>query len=119
MKCINYMNVGHLFVLLVAITNTGCSRPATPASAPSQNITIGGVIVGYDVLVELPSGGFVGITDGSNVQQEGKSFELKGGTFQVNGESFGEIAKGDKVKIEQSGHVYVNGKPREPVIKTQ
>lgn len=109
--CLRFAN---WFILLLVLFVAGCSKPPSPAPALSQNITITGII-NYDVVIELPSGGLLGIAEGSTIQQDGKSFELKGGTLRMNGESFGDVTKGDKVKLEQSGRLLVNGKPRDPV----
>ena len=101
-------------MVLVAILLAGCSEAPSSAPAPSPIITITGVI-NYDVAIELQSGGIVGISEGSTIQLDGSSFELKGGRLRINGKAFGDIAKGDKVKIEQSGRLLVNGKPRDAV----
>lgn len=64
--------------------------------------------------VELPSGSTLGMSNNFTVATEGANLSLKDDILHIDGKSYGKVAKGDKVKLEKSGKVLVNGDERKP-----
>lgn len=93
-----------VFVVVVALA--GCSK-----SEPPINIDIG-----RSVSVEFPNGGslVLGLTGEVKAKNSGVDVLLKDGRVSIDGKDYGTLKAGDKVKIEASGKVTVNGEERRP-----
>jgi hypothetical protein len=100
-----------LFATLLAAA--GCSSSTPPPAAPAVPVKFMGSLK-YEVGLELPPNTFVGLTDGFSGTAEGRSIEFKGGTLRIDGKSYGAMAQGDRVKVEESGKVLVNDQVRPP-----
>ena len=98
--------------MLIAATVTlvmaiGCSPPPPE---PELNIHFSeGMIT-----VETPTGGSISMSNGINVTTDGLSLGLQNEQLKVDGKDFGKVSKGDKVKVEKSGKVSINGVERKP-----
>ena len=103
---------------ILMILSAGCagnvSDPAPDASLPSGMMWDSEV---GTVQIELAGGSalYSPLKGESKISGNEMTVEMKDGSLQINGKSFGEMKKGDKVKVDKSGTVFVNGKERETV----
>ena len=96
-----------VLTVLVAVALAGCTRTAPPNPVAP--------IIAYDFEVRRPGGGHTKgqaatffVEDGTN------TVELKDGRLTVNDKSYGTIAGGAKVHVDEAGKVSINGQPRSP-----
>lgn len=93
-------------ILLTSVA--GCSRDARPTAkiALPPSITVD-YLDGAKAIVPIDRDDIGHITS--------PTFRVKGGELQVEGKSYGPVKNGDKVRIEKSGRVLINGEQRFPI----
>lgn len=95
--------ISRLVVLSVAALNCGCSG--------------GTVSTMQGVTFELPASNSLSYSDTHNeasIRSGSLNVALTKGQLKVNAKSYGEVKKGDRVKIDESAIVTVNGTVRNP-----
>jgi hypothetical protein len=99
-----------IIVVFVAVIGGGCSQPSPPGAA-------GGTVpvAGYEFEVRGPAGSVTrGHAATFSVQSGHTSAELKDRKLTVNGKTYGTVADGATILVEENGKVSVNGKERLP-----
>jgi hypothetical protein len=116
-----YLRVGALLCLIVC--SSGCfvsvKRSGSAASWTQQNI--GGM---YDLQVEssrmgtssssisTSDDGAGNVTVDADIQEGNHRIQIKAGMLLVNGNSCGELKRGDAIKVFGNGSATVNGEKR-------
>lgn len=96
-----------LLMILAVATLAGCTRTSPHSPVPP--------VLAYDFEVRRPGGGHTkGQAATFSVQDGTNSVELKDGRLTVNGKSYGKIADGAKIVVDEAGKVTLNGQPRSP-----
>ena len=95
-------------LVLAAVALAGCAKRKGPPSPAFP-------VLGYDFEVRRPGGGHTkGQAATFSVQDGTNKVELKDGRLTVNSMSYGKVADGAKIIVEESGKVIVNGETRSP-----
>jgi hypothetical protein len=90
----------------------GCSGSG-PVPQPSTTVP---VKPATEVLIELPFGGagMAPAAGPANILGGGHRIVISDGRLTIDGKPHGTVEAGDRVKVEKSGAVLVNGQAREP-----
>jgi hypothetical protein len=91
-------------VVTLAALAAGCTRHGAD-SKPAARVTVTAEWPGGEA--ELPEGG-------AHKPPGGLEVSRFNGQLKVNGMSYGPVQAGDRVKIDKSGAVTVNGQGRQP-----
>ncbi len=98
-----------LLALLFAPTLCGCNRPS-----PTDSGVASSPVVGYQFEVRGKGAFTKGQAVTFSVQAGTNTASLEMGRLTVNGRSYGVVADGAKILIEENGKVLVDGEERRP-----
>src|SRR5262245_7308764 len=91
----------------IALVLGGCGQTSQPGTAKP--------VAGYNFEVRGAGGAYTkGQAATFSAQAGANSAEVKDGKLSVNGKSYGVVADGATILVEESGKVTVNGQERRP-----
>jgi hypothetical protein len=100
-----------LMAFLAAVAGCSESGPGPPTSASPVPIK-----AASEVLIELPFGGAMPAPAAgpANILGGGHRIVISDGRLTIDGKPYGTVEAGNRIRVEKSGAVLVNGQVRKP-----